>query len=86
VSKKTPFIGFGNETLDTLPPAYEGQLVDCKCGKQHALQCGTDKDGNKSTLVLFYKCGKNSYLGAVGGKLIVGQKADVSGKMSVTSD
>lgn len=79
---KTPFIGFGNETLATLPPAREGQLVKCAvCGKEHALECGKDDKGNKSDLLLFYKCGKTAYLGSVGGKLIVGTKSDVSGKI-----
>ena len=80
---KTPFIGFGNDTLATLPDAKEGQLVPCaKCGKQHALECSTEsKTGKKSELLMFYKCGKTSYLGAIGGKLIVNKKADVSGKI-----
>jgi len=79
----TPYIGFGNDTLAKLPPAKEGDEIDCpNCGGRHALECGTTS-GKKINLLMFYKCGEATYLGAVAGKLTIGQKADVSGSMDL---
>ena len=78
---KTPYVGFRNDTLAKLPPAHEGHEIDCpNCGGKHDLRAGKTKDGGKSTLLLFYNCGNKSYLGALAGRLTIGQKADVSGK------
>lgn len=67
----TPYVCFGNETLDKLPEVREGDIVKCdKCGEGHKLECGTS-DGKKSDVLMFYKCGENTYLGAIDGKCVV---------------
>ena len=62
----------GNNELNKLSPAYEGMLVKCKkCKKSHKLECGVETTTKKkSTSLMFYKCGKDSYLGAISGKLL----------------
>ena len=78
----TPYVGFGNDTLDKLPPAKKGDMVFCSnCGGEHPLECGTDEDGNESNLLMFYKCGEESFLGAVAGKCVILKKSDVSGEI-----
>jgi len=79
---KTPYIGFGNDTLARLPVAHKGQEIDCpNCHGKHELQAGKTKDGEESALMLFYECGNSLYVGAVAGRLIVGQKADAKGEI-----
>lgn len=77
--KTTPYIGFGNDTLKKLLKCKEGDLVFCsKRGGQHPLECGTS-NGEKVDLILFYKCGDQSYLGAIDGRCTILKKADFSG-------
>ena len=78
----TPYIGFGNEQLKQLPSAKEGMLVECKkCGKDHPLRCGKDEQGNKTNILMFYKCDNNLYLGAINGKLVFQLKPGCSGEI-----
>lgn len=74
----TPFVGFSNETLDRQPKVCKGDVVECPhCGGEHALSaCDSG-----SEILLFYKCGDRSYLAAVGGRLIIGTPADMSGRL-----
>lgn len=74
----TPYIGFGNDTLEQLPEVAVGQEIQCdKCGESHILEAADDG----STSLLFYECGSTPYLGAINGRLIVGVGADVSGRV-----
>lgn len=76
---KTPYTGFDNKTLSELPKAWTGQKIKCdKCDEYHVLESATNQKG-EPTDVLFYKCGKNTYLGSTRGKLLVNTKPDVSG-------
>lgn len=79
----TPFIWFGNNTLLSLPTVHKGDFIVCPtCQQKHELYCGKDADTNEeSDLLMFYKCGSQSYLGALAGKLITGVEADVSGRL-----
>ena len=74
MKKEIPFVSFSNSELENKPGAYEGMPISCPtCRKQHNLTCGTNtKTGEKSDLLLFYKCGKKDFLGAINGKLIIG--------------
>jgi hypothetical protein len=63
----------GNDELKNLPEA--GKTVKCKkCGKNHKIRYGNkvEKDGTKtpSKLLGFIKCGKDTYLASVNGKLL----------------
>ena len=74
---KTPYIGYTDETLRLLPDVGPGDMIRCdKCGQDHVLEA--DDDG--STLLLFYQCSGEDYVGAINGKSIVGQKPDARGK------
>lgn len=74
----TPYIGFGNDKLNKLPKVQVGSLVQCThCGKDHPLEPCDDG----STLLMFYRCGGETYLGAVDGRLTAGIKPDVSGNI-----
>lgn len=75
----TPYVGFSNKTLGRQPRAKPGDMVACGCGESHALSGGDDG----STVVLFYRCGDKSFLGAVGGRLATGVRADVSGEVDL---
>lgn len=67
-----------SEELSDLPQLSledEGRLVHCDvCGGKHPLNFGTE-DGEKTILIGAIKCTKtgNSYLVAIGGKLLDGK-------------
>lgn len=88
---KVPYIGFSNRTLDKLPVAVAGQVIDCPtCKAQHELTPAATQSttlkvppGGLPTAAgpsetMFYKCGTETRLGAVGGRLVIGVKPDVS--------
>ena len=72
--KNIPFIAFGNDELDQMPRVLEGDKIKCPhCKKKHILKCANKLvDGKKikSDVLMFYKCGKESYLAAIKGKLL----------------
>lgn len=73
-----PYIGFGNDTLRKQPRVNKGDVITCPhCKGTHPLE----PDDNGGTLLMFYRCGTDSFLGAVDGRLTVGVKADVSGEI-----
>lgn len=73
-----PFVAFSNDTLDRQPRVHKGDIVECPhCGGEHIL-CACD-DG--SEILLFYNCGGDAYLGAIGGRLTIGTPADMSGRL-----
>lgn len=74
----TPYIGFGNDTLGKMPQVAIGDQIICpQCQCVHKLE-GDDNGGD---LLMFYRCGESSYLGAVARKLVAGLKPDVSGSV-----
>jgi len=76
----TPYVGYGNDTLDRCPEAAAGDLITCaSCGGTHPLEPPDSDPGD--TGLLFYRCGDQSFLGAVRNRLVVGVKADVSGSL-----
>jgi len=79
---ETPYIGFGFDTLSTQPTANKGQKIDCPhCEKKHILRPAKDGEGKEDDSLLFFKCGTSLYLGAVGKKLVIKLKPDISGKI-----
>ncbi len=79
---RTPYIGFGNDTLAHNLPLRIGQKITCpRCGGRHKVQGGIGKDGKESDLLLYYMCEGKPYLCGVAGKSILGQRADVSGEL-----
>lgn len=77
----TPYIGFSNDTLERQPKVAAGDTFVCPhCSKQHALEAAQDDKGQDTDVALFYNCRGKAYLGAVGGRLIVGVEADASGE------
>jgi len=66
-------ISFSNDELDECPEVDEGYIVHCAiCGGEHPLECSTDtKTKEKTTDLMFYRCGERMYLGAVKGRLVV---------------
>ena len=74
----TPYIGFGNDTLGKMPLVAIGEPIICPlCTQVHKLK-GDDNGGD---LLMFYRCGNKTYLGAVSRRLVAGIKPDVSGKV-----
>jgi hypothetical protein len=70
-----PYTGFSNTALGTYPEVKAGDLIDCPhCGEKHLL-----KD-SEPPLLLFYSCGKYTYLAGVAGRSILGMKPNVPGK------
>ncbi len=69
--KRIPFVAFGNEELEEMPFATEGDRVDCpRCRKKHRLKCGTT-DGKKNCMIMFFRCNRVAYLGALNGRLVI---------------
>lgn len=64
-----PFVAIGPDELGDA--VQGGEMVVCKkCGGAHPLVCATGEDGQPTTLLMAYRCGTTSYLGAVGGRLL----------------
>jgi hypothetical protein len=77
----TPYIGFGNDTLNKQTSLKKGDFINCpNCKKTHAVECGTS-DGKESDVLLFYHCGNKSCLAGMNGKSIIGIKPDISGSI-----
>ncbi len=75
----TPYVGFSNETLRLFPDVKSGDQIECpQCKERHRLEPADDG----STLVMFYYCGATLCIGALNGKLIVGQESDVHGEIT----
>lgn len=66
-------IAFGKDELVGKPLVHAGDKIKCpRCGKRHKLEAGINtKTGKPSELLLFYRCGKSSYLAAVDNARIV---------------
>jgi hypothetical protein len=66
-------ISFGNRELEECPEAHEGLIVHCGiCGGEHPLECTTlSATGEKTTDLMFFRCGDKQYLGAVNGRVVV---------------
>jgi len=65
-----PYFAVGNGELDGQPEV--GKTALCPhCKKFHKVEYGIDiKTGKESKMLAFVKCGKSSYLVAIGGKLL----------------
>ena len=70
--KDLPFISFGNGELKGNVNLEIGDTIVCPhCAKLHEVSGGVDtKTGEKSDMLLFYKCGKNAFLTGICGKKI----------------
>jgi len=68
---KIPFIAFGNDELGV--PLRKGDLIDCPlCARIHPIPCSKDAvTGKETNIVLFYKCGKKTYLAGIDGRSIL---------------
>jgi hypothetical protein len=78
---ETPYIGFSNDTLRQQRQMRIGENVKCPhCLEFHEVRGGVVK-GRESDLLMFYSCGKNTYLCGLDGKSIMGTTSDVSGSM-----
>ena len=78
---KVPYVGFGADTLSDCPPVKEGDEFHCpRCNERHKLICALD-NGEKTDLLMFYRCGEGTYLGAIRGKLVAHAKADCGGEI-----
>lgn len=81
MSDKAPYIGFSNETLSRQARVAEGDPIACKrCGGTHNLVRAAQSDGTPSML-MFYRCGRSSFIGALDGRLVAGLMPDVSGRL-----
>jgi len=67
---KIPFVAFCNAELgETLA---KGEFITCKnCRKQHKVKLGINsKTKQETNLLMFYNCGKKSFLAGIAGKRI----------------
>jgi hypothetical protein len=72
---KAPYIGFSAATMAKQPLIAAGDFVDCPhCGSLHEVV-----DAEPPGHLLFYRCGPTAYLAGLGGRCVVGLRADVSG-------
>lgn len=65
----------GSKELEACPPTREDEMATCpKCGELHPIGYGEEvlKDGTKipSRMLAFVKCGSDTYLVAINGKVI----------------
>lgn len=80
---KIPFLSISVNELKNLPDSLnKGDKITCpRCNKKHVLKAGKTNDGIENTLLLFYKCEKNTYLASIDGKSIMHRKTGSSGKI-----
>jgi hypothetical protein len=72
--RRTPYVGFSNETLQGLPPLNGGDLIDCpRCRGQHAVE--------EQPPLLVYACSGTGYIAGVDGRNVMGVKPDVKGEI-----
>lgn len=71
--KLVPFVSFGNDELDVAEEMNIGDKIPClRCHRTHKVDGGVDtKTGSKSSLLLFYKCGRDVFLAGVSGKSVI---------------
>ena len=76
MNNEIPFVSFGNEELENCITVEDGQQIPCPyCVNTHELETATDKEtGEKTKLLMFFKCGNKLYLGAVNGRMVIGLK------------
>lgn len=71
-----PYIGFGNDTLAGLPDLKAGDTITCpRCNEKHVVE------GSKPPMLLFVRCGEDSFMVGLNGKNTTGIPADVKGKI-----
>ena len=70
-SEKIPFVAFGNAELDASPKLKLKKVVMCACGHRHRIHGGLNSFGQESNLLMFYRCGKKSFLAGVSGKNVM---------------
>ncbi|HUV84518.1 MAG TPA: hypothetical protein VMV86_02355 [Methanosarcinales archaeon] len=63
------FVSFSNEELEKKPKVKLKSIKCGRCGKIHKLEAGKYDDGRDSDL-LFYNCGKKSYLYSLAGRVL----------------
>jgi predicted RNA-binding Zn-ribbon protein involved in translation (DUF1610 family) len=68
-----PYFAVGNDELIGAEVLHKGDKIRCPtCGRRHILRCAKyAKTGEETELLLFYNCGKSSYLAAVDNKSIM---------------
>ena len=80
---KVPYVGFANEDTEGCARVTPGQAIQGPhCDGLHELDDTRDTKGRPAPILL-YSCGEKQYLGAVGGRLVVGVKASVSGNLDL---
>lgn len=80
MSREIPYIGFSNSTLAKLPEVKAGDEITCPhCHGKHRLEPMKDETGKGSELVLIFRCGAGTFLGAAAGRLVAGREADAYG-------
>ena len=78
----TPYVGFGNDSLDKQPKLSIGDKIICpRCKLIHQVKGARDSHGDETDLLLLYDCGGASYLAGVGGRSVVGVPSDCSGAL-----
>lgn len=79
---KIPYVGFTNNTLGKQPRLQDGDMIVCRrCGQTHSVEATTDSAGNKTDLLLVYKCGEELYLAGVDGRCVDGIESDCGGEL-----
>ena len=68
--EEKPFVAYGNNELDEKETAGKDAVCP-NCKKKHTITFGTDAETGKTSKMLgFVKCGEESYLVSINGKLL----------------
>lgn len=73
-----PYVSFSGDELKNQPAIKKGDEIICpKCGMLHKIFLSTDvKSGIECDLAGLYKCGEDTKLATIAGKLVIGLKTD----------
>ena len=68
---KLPIAVYGNDELAECREVVAGDTFVCsRCGQTHELTAAIAADGRTNDVLLFYRCGADSYVGAVANRLV----------------
>jgi len=63
-----PFMAIGEGELNGNKTLKKGDIINCPhCSKGHPIKLGKTEDGVETNSIMFYNCGKKTYLCGVDG-------------------
>ncbi len=73
--KEIPFLAVGTGELKGNKKLKKGDIIDCPhCSAGHPIKLGKGEDNIETNTIMYYSCGKKSYLCGVDGSSLFNAK------------